>query len=307
VRRALFILLILPIFLLGGKIPSLQAADYLLKAEILVKPSEARQVEIWIPLPLEDESQKILALKIEAPGPFLIEKEEEYGNRFLYLIISGRGARLSYQALIRRKEFQPSLASPPSPRLLLPDRLVPLKPFSKLAAELASAKKNPLEKLKAFYDYVVENLRYDKSGKGWGRGDALFACSAKRGNCTDFHSLLMALARGTGIPVFFEIGLPIPPKGGKIKGYHCWLKAYVRGKVLGLDASEASKHPEKKAYFFGHLDEKRILLARGRDILLAPPQHGPRLNFIYQAYAEADLKPAPELVKTTYSVKIIKK
>ena len=35
-------------------------------------------------------------------------------------------------------------------------------------------------------------MRYDKSGIGWGRGDALYACDAKRGNCTDFHALLMA-------------------------------------------------------------------------------------------------------------------
>ncbi len=287
----------------GGVFP-LQAADYLLKARILIHPSEAHLVEVWIPLPLEDESQKVVSLTIKAPRPFLILRENEYGNRFLYLKLKGKKTQIFYQALVRRKEFSPIPGSFPSPRLLLPDRLVPLKPFKNLAQELSSEQKTPLDKLKTFYNYVVENLRYDKSGKGWGRGDALFACTAKRGNCTDFHSLLMALARSAGIPVLFEIGLPVA-SSGPVKGYHCWLKAYVEGKVFGIDASEAAKNPARKEYFFGHLDEKRILLARGRDLLLAPPHHGERLNFIYQAYAEADLRPASQLVQTFYQVKIL--
>jgi len=36
--------------------------------------------------------------------------------------------------------------------------------------------------------------------KGWGRGDAKWACDAKFGNCTDFHSYFMGLARSKGPP-----------------------------------------------------------------------------------------------------------
>ena len=279
-----------------------QAAEYILRAEIHVKETQARRLEVWVPLPLEDQSQKILSLKVEAPGPFLIREEEEYGNRFLYLSLPRGNAKITYEARIERTEFHPVETPPPSPRFLLPDRLVPLKPFRDLAQTLSQGRKTPLEQLRAFYDYVVTNLRYDKSGKGWGRGDALFACTNKRGNCTDFHSLLMALARNKGIPVIFEIGLPVNREGGPIKGYHCWLKAYVDGKLYGIDASEAAKNPAKREYYFGNLDERRILLSRGRDLLLAPPQHGERLNFLYQAYAEADLRPAPDLVETRYFV-----
>ncbi len=286
--------------------PLVHAGTYLLEAEVQVTKPQGKLMELWLPLPLEDQSQKVLSLKIEAPGPFLVTQEDEFGNRFLYLSLPAQEIRVSYQAVLKRQEFAEKKAlSSPSPRFLLPDRLVPLDPFRSLAQELAQGRKTPLAKLEAFYDYVVTHLRYDKSGKGWGRGDALFACQAKKGNCTDFHSLLMALARAEGIPVLFEIGLPVPPGGGEIKGYHCWLKAYVEGKVLGLDASEAAKHPEKKAYYFGHLDERRVLLTRGRDLLLSPPQHGERLNFLYQAYLEVDLKPASPLVKTNYRLTIL--
>ena len=37
-------------------------------------------------------------------------------------------------------------------------------------------------------------MRYDKSGTGWGHGDVLYACDAKKGNCTAFHSLFIAMA-----------------------------------------------------------------------------------------------------------------
>ena len=64
------------------------------------------------------------------------------------------------------------------------------------------------EKARAIYDYVLSNMRYDKSGTGWGHGDTLYACSAKKGNCTDFHSLFISMARSQHIPARFEIGFP---------------------------------------------------------------------------------------------------
>jgi len=56
--------------------------------------------------------------------------------------------------------------------------------------------KTPLAKARAIYNYVIATMRYDKSGTGWGNGDAIWACTAKRGNCTDFHSLFIGMMRG---------------------------------------------------------------------------------------------------------------
>jgi transglutaminase-like putative cysteine protease len=51
-------------------------------------------------------------------------------------------------------------------------------------------------------------MRYDKTGTGWGRGDVLYACDAKKGNCTDFHSLFIAMARSQGIPATLRGRVP---------------------------------------------------------------------------------------------------
>jgi len=56
-----------------------------------------------------------------------------------------------------------------------------------------------------------------------GRGDVLYACDAKKGNCTDFHSLFIAMARSQSIPARFEIWLPnsAGQASAEIAGYHC--------------------------------------------------------------------------------------
>jgi transglutaminase-like putative cysteine protease len=38
----------------------------------------------------------------------------------------------------------------------------------------------------------------------------MWACDSKRGNCTDFHSVLIGMMRSSGIPARFEIGFPLP-------------------------------------------------------------------------------------------------
>jgi transglutaminase-like putative cysteine protease len=85
-------------------------------------------------------------------------------------------------------------------------------------------------------------MHYDKSGEGWGRGDAVWGCDSKRGNCTDFHSVFIGMMRSSGIPARFEIGFPLPE--GKTKGdipdYHCGSEVYIQGiGWIPVDASEA--------------------------------------------------------------------
>lgn len=117
-------------------------------------------------------------------------------------------------------------------------------------------------------------MRYAKEGDLWGRGDVLWACDSKFGNCTDFHGLFISLARANQLPAKFEIGFSLPPKrgAGDLAGYHCW--GWFRAPNLGwvpVDISEASKEPTLKDYYFGNLTEDRVAFSVGRDIPLVPP------------------------------------
>jgi transglutaminase-like putative cysteine protease len=166
--------------------------------------------------------------------------------------------------------------------------------IAELSAQQTSGIREPLAKARAIYNYVIATMRYDKSGTGWGNGDAIWACTAKRGNCTDFHSVFIGMMRAAGIPARFEIGFPLPADlhDGAVPGYHCWAQFYVEPYGwIPVDASEAWKHPDKRDYFFGAHDDNRLQFTVGRDILLDPPQHGDPLNYFIYPYAELDGEP----------------
>ncbi len=141
-------------------------------------------------------------------------------------------------------------------------------------------------------------MRYDKTGTGWGRGDVLYACDAKKGNCTDFHSLFIAMARSQGIPARFEIGFPLPAAkhASEIAGYHCWAEFFEpQHGWVPVDISEAWKNPVKKDYFFGSHDTERVQFSMGRDLKLTPQQAGDPLNYLVYPYVEVGDKSYPNV------------
>ena len=180
---------------------------------------------------------------MKTPYPKKIEKGGEYGNEIVYIDVKDPKAAsipVTMEFTVRRTEhvhndFAKIAATSNSPasenlrRWLEPDRLVPLdQKIREMSAEITQGKTTELGKARAIYDYVLANMKYDKSGAGWGNGDIYWACDAKRGNCTDFHALFIGLARSVGIPAKFEIGLPVPAakSSGEIGGYHCWAEFY---------------------------------------------------------------------------------
>jgi transglutaminase-like putative cysteine protease len=200
-------------------------------------------------------------------------------------------------AQLMRFNLEPTRPTEAVDRFLLADRLVPIDGRMKaLAEQNTQGKQGPVEKAYALYDYVFHTLRYDKSGTGWGRGDSLWACDSKRGNCTDFHSLFISLMRAEGIPARFKIGFPLPadsPAGQSvIAGYHCWAEFYLhRLGWVPVDISEAWKNPSKHDYFFGSIDANRVQFTTGRDLTLQPKQDGSPLNYFIYPYVEVDGQP----------------
>jgi transglutaminase-like putative cysteine protease len=184
---------------------------------------------------------------------------------------------------VRREKAAYPAGSAESARYLRPEKLVPInETFRTLAQKAATGKNDDLERAKALYDHVIGRMRYDKSGTGWGRGDALYACDVRTGNCTDFHAYFIALARSIGIPARFAIGATIPAdkNEGTIDGYHCWAEFLADGHWVPVDISEAWKNPKLADYYFGHNPANRFELTKGRDLVVDPaPASGP-INFL---------------------------
>ena len=284
-------------------------------ATVPVPPAGTKTLDLWLPVPHTDASQDVRDLKIDSPVPYKIEKGE-FGNQMLHLrpatlptapLVVKLTAQITRREHLNLRANAPTAtaaakakkekADPDMARWLAPDRLVPLDAKIKQQAEEVVANANaktPLAKARAIYEHVVGTVTYDKTGQGWGRGDIYYACDARRGNCTDFHAIVIGYCRSLGIPARFSIGLPLPAQRGKgeVKGYHCWAEFYTpETGWVPVDASEAAKNPDKRAYFFGAHDENRVEFTRGRDVTLAPKQAGPPLNYFVYPYAEADGKP----------------
>ena len=286
----------------SGSEPSPKSRSFQLTYQATIRdiPTDARILEAWVPLPQTDSNQTIHQISIIAPVPVTIGRESRFGNQSLQVRVDGPKAPVQITLVIeatRRENSgrQESLSAEDRRAQLKPEPLVPLDgPIRELAVAATKGLSTDEEKARAIYQKVTRMMKYDKSGTGWGRGDALYACDAKRGNCTDFHALLIGMARSVGIPARFAIGLPLPEsrQSGEIPGYHCWAELYVeRRGWVPVDSSEASKNPAKRDYFFGHHDENRLEFSRGRHLTLAPAQHGPPLNFFVYPYAEVDGKP----------------
>lgn len=273
------------------------------------------QVRIWFPQAHSDAYQSITVLAKDGDLKLRSTEDPEYGNALLFAE-DAKSARSDYKFavdydVVRREhvtlvngKLAPGARSESVPQLTLArylqaDRLVPTTGLpAQLAAEQTKSATTQLEKARAIYDYVFTTMRYDKTGTGWGQGDVLYACEAKKGNCTDFHSLFIAMARSQGIPARFEIGFPLPPDKhfAEVASYDCWSDFFEpQHGWVPVDISEAWKHQEKRDYFFGAHDVNRVQFSMGRDLRLNPAQDGPPLNYFVYPYVEVGGKEYPDV------------
>jgi transglutaminase-like putative cysteine protease len=249
-------------------------------------PEIKGEARVWMPLAKTDAFQTVVEEKLNIPMKWEKVQDRDYANDICVIYPqpadSGKIVELRYRVVRKEKAAYPAEATEAT-RYLRPEKLVPMnETFRTLAQKAAAGKNDDLERAKALYDHVIGRMRYDKSGTRWGRGDAVYACDARTGNCTDFHAYFIALARSIGIPARFAIGATIPAdkNEGTIEGYHCWAEFLADGRWVPVDISEAWKSPKLAEYYFGHNPANRFELTKGRDLVVDPePASGP-INFL---------------------------
>ncbi len=264
---------------------------------LVTLPEITGKARLWIPFPQSDAFQTVVLKSMDEPQKHRVLTEKKQGNKVLYWELdkndSGKTIDILYDVARIEKSAYVDKQSNPSDYLGA-DRLVPNDPkFEEIAKEAAKGKTSNLQKAQALYDQVIDDVRYAKAGDGWGQGNAQFACDARRGNCTDFHSYFIALARSIGIPARFAIGAAIPSNrnDGGVDGYHCWVEFYADGKWWPCDISEGDKYSALSTYYFGHHPANRLEFSRGRDLELDPgPASGP-INFLAYPVLEIDGNP----------------
>ncbi len=251
-------------------------------------------LELWLPLPATGPHQEVVSLEVTASIPGGRVVDPVYGN----VVWRGRvdqapaePVTFRVSAEVRRHEVTgPSgaLAAGEKERFLVANARVPVDGplVDAVRADLPSDDGTPLARARTLFDFVLSHMEYKKVGSGWGTGSTAWACSARYGNCTDFHALFTSLARAEGLPTRFHIGYPLgPDAAAEVGGYHCWADVWIEGEGwLAIDASEAWKHPESRERWFGALPADRVEVSIGRDLELG--QGGGPLNYFVAPYAE---------------------
>jgi len=242
-------------------------------------PANAKSFSMVVPVPESGPYQEIADLSIATEQDYQFQQGERFGNRYLLIQAEGQGAPDSVDFAMSFKVTRQKVAAAENYRngredkgkYTKADSLIPLNATIRKEAEnaLSKGEESRGQYARSFYEYLIGTMQYDKSGEGWGQGDAIYACNAKQGNCTDFHSLFIGMCRTQEIPARFHIGFPVPkePREGEIKGYHCWAEFFSSKKGwVPLDISEAWKNTDKKDFYFGGLDPHRVKFTSGRDI-----------------------------------------
>src|ERR1041385_414560 len=172
-------------------------------------PEITSTARIWLPLAKTDAFQTVSVEELNIPMKWDKVQDRDYGNDICVVNAqpqdSGKTIELRYKVVRKEKAAYPA-GKTDAARYLQPEKLVPVnETFKTLAVKASAGKTDDLERAKALYDHVISRMRYDKSGNGWGRGPAVYACDARTGNCSDFHAYFIALARSINIPARFAI------------------------------------------------------------------------------------------------------
>lgn len=279
-------------------------------------PSVGKELSVWVPLLSSNDRQSVKHTTPLAPlQGWTRTQDKKFGNRLLHRSVMSPATELSQGTLTITLTYEVELveqtvlaakAQPlPSTTRSLPRQayqpylgelaFVPLSgPITNLASKMALPKGEPLRAGRKIYDYLIDTMVYNHKAPGAGKGDAVWACDSKTGNCADYHSVFIGVCRSQGIPADHVFGLPLNPDqaSGTIASYHCWARFWVEGiGWVPIDASEADKHPDQRDYLFGSLCTRCIEITHGRDLVLEPAQKAGPLNVFYFPYAELDGKP----------------
>src|SRR3984893_705785 len=160
-------------------------------------PSRER-VRVWFPAAQSDEFQEVKVISANGDLKLKTNHESRFGNAMYYAESpKAQAAELHFEVVydvVRHERLTLGIARPRLAEVelkerdrkhyLQPDKLVPVTGLpAEMAVKETEGKTSPLDKARAIYDYVFTTMRYDKTGTGWGRGDVLYACDARKGNC----------------------------------------------------------------------------------------------------------------------------
>ena len=189
-----------------------------------------RIAELWTFAPVKQTANQ-RCLKLHSNYPYKLLTDES-GNQVLHFKFENLAPYASRVVTIKANLLVSDTANPtptgPWPQDLNPQKYIESDHPSITDAALKLHALEASKTIEKVYQWVAGNVRY--SGyDGKDRG-ALFALEHKKGDCTEYADLFVALCRANGIAAR-PIGGFVCPQSGVLKArdYHNWGEFYVDG------------------------------------------------------------------------------
>jgi transglutaminase-like putative cysteine protease len=213
--------------------------------------------------------QDVLSMEISPRDYELVI--DEYGNQYAEFDFSGQAAgsiktiEIDYRVVVNEVVYDLSACEGE----LLDDFIQPEVHIESanpqivaLANELARGQESVCQQVKAFYDYVSEELVYTSNEANWGAQAALGSMGA---DCTEYTALLAALSRAGGIPARYFEGLLYLDQGteGIAKMEHAWPDVYLPGAGWTAMDPTLGRTPANRPAYFARYSPDHIIVTMG--------------------------------------------
>jgi transglutaminase-like putative cysteine protease len=247
--------------------------EYIVHQQLTIEnegPGQPEKQNIWIAL-ISDfpPYQEVPSMEISPKEYKLVI--DEYGNHYAEFDFSGQAAgtiqtvKIDYRVVVNEISYELSGCQGE----LLHDFIQPELHIESanpqivaLASRLSSGKDTVCQQVRAFYDYVGDELVYTPNGENWGAQAALGPMGS---DCTEFTSLLIALSRAQGIPARYFEGLLYLDEGTSAgaKIEHAWPNVYMpHVGWTALDPTLGRKLIDRETYF-AHYTPNHIIVTTG--------------------------------------------
>jgi transglutaminase-like putative cysteine protease len=213
--------------------------------------------------------QEVLALEITPKKYDLLT--DEFGNRYAEFDLSEHPAGKSiivdidFQVKVNELSYDLLNCTGSLPDIFtLPELHIESANLQivNLADKLSAGGQSVCQKVRAFYDYIGDNLVYTYNGGDWGAQAALGPMGA---DCTEYTALLVALSRAKGIPARYYTGLLYMDRISEAEANieHAWPDVYLPG--VGWTAMDPTlgRIPIKRDVYFAHYTPDHIIVTQG--------------------------------------------
>ena len=233
-------------------------------------PGQPEKQNIWVAL-IQTFSpyQEVQSMQISPGGYTTIT--DEYGNHYAEFDFSGQPAgttqtvQIDYRVTVNQLSYDLSNCH----GALLADFIQPELHIESanpqivaLANKLSQGQSTVCQQVRAFYDYIDNNLVYTYNGANWGAQAALGPMGS---DCTEYTDLLVALSRARGIPARYFEGLLYMDNSTATLAQmeHAWPDVYMpTAGWVALDPTLGRSLVDRDKYF-AHYTPDHIIVTMG--------------------------------------------